>query len=468
MKSEISEELQDFQSSRRRSNSTAYTTPRFLNIPRCKGNKKIAEVALNNLLPCNHTFITAINPRVKLALLAKLSEISPGEICEKYKIPLSDLQSWSKLLTHCKENNREFISHFSKTSHRNLSREQKYMLLQECFGGPHGDQGPQAPFDDKSPNFHPANISALYGLSLYNMLRWIEKINVIGRDNFISMRQNRTFTKSDRIRILYEASLTTPEDMSKKYDVQEKTLAYWKRRFKQHGEKGLEFRAGQMHQYTPEEKVKIVQCYKKYGIAQAVTKYGLRRRNIRKWKLQIKNSGGPVEYLDKANKLAEDKLHRKLVIEKKNMIKAEKLGENNIYIQGENTMNNMTNMNNMNTNYNIKEKLKNKNNKRYKSDIFEDFEDYETFSSNEMNSSNLEDLYEQEMLITGKNGILPYEPTPLDIEMYKEEIRESINYMKASSIQLMQPLQYFIFQAKLEDLMNKFIGPLDKINNSLE
>ena len=79
-----------------------------------------------------------------------------------------------------------------------------------------------------------------------------------------------------------------------------------------------------------------------------------------------------------------------------------------------------------------------------------------------MNSFNLEDLYEQEMLITGRNGILPYEPITLDIEMYKEEIRESVNYMKAaSSIQLMQPLQYFIFQAKLEDLMNKFIGPLD-------
>ena len=52
--------------------------------------------------------------------------------------------------------------------------------------------------------------------------------------------------------------------------------------------------------------------------------------------------------------------------------------------------------------------------------------------------------------------------------MHKEEIRESVNYMKASSIQLMQPLQYFIFQTKLEDLMNKFIGTLDKINNSLE
>ena len=124
-------------------------------------------------------------------------------------------------------------------------------------------------------------------------------------------------------------------------------------------------------------------------------------------------------------------------------------------------------MNNMNTTYNIKEKLKNKNNKRYKLDIFEDFEDYDTFS-NEMNSSNLEDLYEQEMLITGKNGILQYEPTPLNIEMYREEIHESVDHLKASSIQLMQPLQYFIFQTKLEDLKNKFIGPLDKINNSLE
>ena len=88
-------------------------------------------------------------------------------------------------------------------------------------------------------------------------------------------------------------------------------------------------------------------------------------------------------------------------------------------------------------------------------DILEDFEDYDTFSSKEMNSSNLEDLYEQEMLITGKNGILPYEPTTLDIEMYKEEIRESVNYMKAASfIQFMQPLQYFIFQTKLEYLIN--------------
>ena len=72
------------------------------------------------------------------------------------------------------------------------------------------------------------------------------------------------------------------------------------------------------------------------------------------------------------------------------------------------------------------------------------------------------------MLITGENGILPYEPTLLDTEMYKEEILESVNYMKAPSIQLIQSLQYFIFQTKLEDLMNKFIGPLDKINNSLE
>ena len=76
-----------------------------------------------------------------------------------------------------------------------------------------------------------------------------------------------------------------------------------------------------MLQYTLEEKVKIAQCYKKYGIAQAVTKNGLRRRNIRKWKLQIKNLGCPVEYLDKVHKLAEDKLHRKLLAEKKNMIK---------------------------------------------------------------------------------------------------------------------------------------------------
>ena len=62
--------------------------------------------------------------------------------------------------------------------------------------------------------------------------------------------------------ILYQCISQYPGRHVQEIFVQVKTLAYWKRRFKQHGEKGLEFRAGQMQQYTSEEKVKIVQCYK--------------------------------------------------------------------------------------------------------------------------------------------------------------------------------------------------------------
>ena len=68
-----------------------------------KGNKRIAQVEIENLLPAAGEFITDINPSIKLELLSHLSTLHPTEICNKYKISFTSLQQWSNLLTFCND-----------------------------------------------------------------------------------------------------------------------------------------------------------------------------------------------------------------------------------------------------------------------------------------------------------------------------------------------------------------------------
>ena len=103
-----------YQSGGRRKYSTAYTIPRFVNIRRCKGNKKIADVDVDYLLPCKHRLITALSPRVKLNLLSRLSLMTANGICDKYHVKMLDLQEWSKLLTECNNNTHDFGNYSKK------------------------------------------------------------------------------------------------------------------------------------------------------------------------------------------------------------------------------------------------------------------------------------------------------------------------------------------------------------------
>ena len=449
--------------------------------------------------------------------------------------------------------------------HRNLSREQKFCIVQECFGGPQGETGPQAPFNDKSVEFQPANISALYGVSLYNIQTWLDKINVIGREKFLSKSQSLTFSKAERMKILYEASMTGSEAISRKYDVGEITLEYWSRRYKLLGEKGLEFRLGHTDKYTSEEKVKIVQCYQINGIEQAVNKYGLRKRSIRRWREQIKEAGGPVEYLAKSYTTEREKSKKQIEKEKR---AAQRPGKERVkgketedpekdsgVGEGKEIANGGQLGNKDKTNGDIKQrkvgkvinkykKYKNKSsqnkrkNKRPKPEEVKYFEEnYDSFSSNEMSLSELGEYCKQqkeglmslfpnklegienyypiqfnlsskdEQIVTNddfdrdsssiKNEELksdlmrgidplllkkmdivrgyidPYilDELPvttdgeydlaherrLDIEKQHEDILDCTFMLKASTIELMQPLQYCIFTTLLDEMLLNFV-----------
>ena len=101
--------------------------------------------------------------------------------------------------------------------------------------------------------------------------------------------------------ILYDASVIGEAEAALKYDIQKDTLIFWQRRFKLFGEKGLDIGVGQQVEFSPEEKVRILEHFRKYGMEHASNTYGVMRRSLYKWKHAIKEAGGPVDYLAKAN-----------------------------------------------------------------------------------------------------------------------------------------------------------------------
>ena len=111
---------------------TSYKPPLLSNIKRVKGNKRIADIKLEDLLPHEGSLVIDINPTLKLEVLGKLSSMSVDEICTKYRVLLTDLQKWSQLLTLCNDDNNQFIDHHRKRP-RNISRETKHLLVQECY-----------------------------------------------------------------------------------------------------------------------------------------------------------------------------------------------------------------------------------------------------------------------------------------------------------------------------------------------
>ena len=178
------------------------------------------------------------------------------EICNKYQISLIDLQNWSNILTESQDSTYRFYEYHRKRP-RKLTRKQKYGLLQECYGGPAGIDGPKVVLRDKE-EYKPSRVSALYAISLYSLQKWKLQINSMGTTKFIEKSFSK-FSQKERISLLYEASVNGDSSTCVKYDVEPNTLAFWRRRFNLHGEEGLSFRTGEPSRFSPEEKVKIVE-----------------------------------------------------------------------------------------------------------------------------------------------------------------------------------------------------------------
>ena len=281
-------------------------------IKRCKDNRRIAEVEIEEILPHRGPLQTELNPRIKLQLLGKLRMMSGEEICSYYGVKIEDMQKWSGIYEACGDNENKFIEYYGKKHQKRLSREQKCGIVEECR---------------KGGEFQPGRISGLYGLSLYDLDKWNNQLKINNnKEEYVQLISKSQLTKEHRMRILLDTSIIGEDAAAIKYDIEKDTLLFWKQRYKIFGEKGLQFRTGQIVQFTPEEKVKVLECFKTHGAKYTSNKFGVYKRSLYRWKKYIKKRGGPVEYLSKIK--SEEEKMRLFILQ--NREKSENKNKNSI------------------------------------------------------------------------------------------------------------------------------------------